>query len=61
MKKIITRLFCHHKYVMEGDPYLYDSGRTKRANYVCSKCGKLNNFDIFTVPERKLLKQNKGE
>jgi len=56
MKQLLKRLFCNHKYVMDGDPYLYDSGMTKRANYICSKCGKPNNFDIFTIPKRKLLK-----
>ncbi|HCL4447186.1 hypothetical protein EJM73_08830 [Clostridium botulinum] len=58
--RFFKRIFCKHKYkylskeeCKHQNPYLFDCGRTKRADVVCIKCGKKNNVDIFNLSKRK--------
>lgn len=53
MFDFVKRLFCYHKWDMVGVPYLYDTGRTKRVDVQCVKCGKLSNVDIFSTSKRQ--------
>lgn len=43
------RLFCHHKWVRNGSPYLAEMGMTKRCSVKCAKCGKVSDVDIFNA------------
>ena len=49
----LKRLFCYHKWIMIGNPYLWEGGMTKRVDVKCVKCGKISNVDIFDTPKRK--------
>ena len=49
----LKRLFCYHKWIMIGNPYLWEAGTTKRADVKCVKCGKISNVDIFATPKRR--------
>lgn len=53
MFSLLARLFCRHVWIKTCKPYLYDAGRTKRCNVMCTICGKESNVDIFDVkPDR---------
>ena len=49
----LKRLFCYHKWIKAGIPYLWESGTTKRVDVKCVKCGKISNVDIFDIPKRR--------
>lgn len=49
----LKRLFCYHKWIMIGNPYLWEGGITKRVDVKCVKCGKISNVDIFNTPKRR--------
>ena len=51
--KSLKRLFCYHKWIQVGNPYLWDYGKTKRVDVRCIKCNKLSNVDIFDTPKRR--------
>lgn len=48
------KLFCRHKWEYISKPYLFDIGRTKRADVKCVKCGKKTNKDIFDIKSKNL-------
>ena len=49
----LKRLFCYHKWIQIGNPYLWEGGMTKRVDVRCIKCNKLSNVDIFDTPKRR--------
>lgn len=51
--KSLKRLFCYHRWIQVGNPYLWDCGKTKRVDVRCIKCNKLSNVDIFDTPKRR--------
>ena len=48
-KTIILQSICKHKWEIVDKPYIWDFGRTKRANVKCIKCNKDSNKDIFEL------------
>lgn len=58
MTSFIKKISCRHKWELLEKPYLYECGKSKRANYKCVKCNKFKNMDIF---EAGRLKYEKDE
>ena len=54
--KFLKQLFCYHKWIKIGTPYLYNTGMTKRVDVKCAKCGLLANVDLFDTPQRRWYK-----
>lgn len=52
----MKKLFCRHKYKMNGMPYIAESGHTKHCKVICIKCSKEDTMDIFSKSFDKVIR-----